>query len=125
MLITITTIAFLLAVVGLYAVIAQSVTQRTPEIGIRIALGASSRAVVWLVLRRAFAYVALGLAASLPCTYFFERIFVSATSGEHPLFSPVTFAPVVVLLVVVTLIATAWPAARAARIAPATALRQD
>jgi hypothetical protein len=125
MLLTITTIAFLLAVVGLYAVIAQSVTQRTPEIGIRMALGASSRAVVWLVLRRAFAYVAFGFAASLPCTYFFERIFVSATSGEHPLLSPITFAPVVVLLVVVTLIATAWPAARAARIAPATALRQD
>jgi putative ABC transport system permease protein len=125
MLLTIATIAFLLAVVGLYAVIAQSVTQRTPEIGIRMALGASSRAVVWLVLRRAFAYVAFGFAASLPCTYFFERIFVSATSGEHPLLSPITFAPVVVLLIVVTLVATAWPAARAARIAPATALRQD
>ncbi len=125
LLIAITTIAFMLAAVGLYAVLAHSVTQRTPEIGIRMALGASARAVVWLVLRRAFAYAAVGLVVSLPCTYLFERIFVTATSGEHPLLTPVTFVPVVVLLAAVTLVATAGPAARAARIAPVTALRQD
>jgi predicted permease len=123
-LITISTMAFLLAVVGLYAVTAQAVTQRTAEIGIRMALGASSGAVVWLVLRRAYAYVAFGLLASLPCTYVFERMFTSADDG-HPLLSPITSAPVVALLIVVTLVACARPAARAAGIDPATALRQD
>jgi predicted permease len=124
-LLTITSIAFLLAVVGLYAVTAQSVIQRTPEIGIRMALGASTRAVVWLVLRRAFAYVTFGVAASLPCIYMFERTIVASSTTTHPLLSPLTFAPIVVLLIVVTLAACARPAARAARIAPASALRQE
>jgi predicted permease len=123
-LLTITSIAFLLAIVGLYAVTAQSVTERVQEIGIRVALGASSRAVVWLVFKRAFAYVTFGLAASLPCLYFFERIFVGSTNG-HQLLQPLTLAPVVGLVIVVTLIACAWPAVRATRIDPTTALRQE
>jgi putative ABC transport system permease protein len=121
---TITTIAFLLAVVGLYAVTAQSVTERSQEIGIRVALGASSPAIVWLVLRRAFAYVAFGLAASLPCLYFFERIFIRSTV-DPSLLSPLTLGPVVGVLILVTLVACAWPAARATRIEPTTALRQE
>ncbi len=123
-LLAVTSIAFLLAVVGLYAVTAQSVTERAQEIGIRVALGASSRAVVWLVLRRAFAYVAFSLGASLPCLYVFERLFVSATN-DHPLLSPLTLAPVVALVVVVAFVACAWPAVRATRIEPTTALQQE
>jgi predicted permease len=123
-LLTVTGIAFLLAIVGLYAVTAQSVTERAQEIGIRVALGASSPAVVWLVLRRAFTYVAFGLGASLPCLYVFERMFVDATT-DHPLLQPLTLAPVVGLVVVVTLVACARPAVRATRIDPTTALRQE
>jgi ABC-type antimicrobial peptide transport system permease subunit len=89
-----------------------------------VALGASSPAVVWLVLRRAFTYVAFGLGASLPCLYVFERMFVDATT-DHPLLQPLTLAPVVGLVVVVTLLACAWPAVRATRIDPTTALRQE
>jgi putative ABC transport system permease protein len=123
-LLTVTGIAFLLAIVGLHAVTAQSVTERTQEIGIRVALGASSSAVAWLVLRRAFAYVAFGLGASLPCLYFFERIFVSSTNG-HALLQPLTLAPVVGLVIVVTILACAWPAVRAAHVDPTIALRQE
>ncbi len=65
---TISMIALLLAVVGLYAATAFAVVQRTYEIGIRVALGARPRAVTWLVLRRALSYVVVGLAAGLPCT---------------------------------------------------------
>ena len=121
---TISSIAFLLAVIGLYAVTAQSVTQRTAEIGIRVALGASSRSVVWLVVRRTLAYVLIGLAAGILCTVAFEGLFVSATD-THRLASVSTLAPVAGVVLLVALIAAAQPAARASRIEPSRALRQE
>ena len=68
--------------------------------------------------------MAFGLGASLPCLYVFERLFVSATN-DHPLLSPLTLAPVVALVVVVAFVACAWPAVRATRIEPTTALQQE
>ncbi len=123
---TVTMIALLLAVVGLYAVTVHSVMQRTYEIGIRVALGAPRRTVTWLVLRRALTYVAVGLAAGLPCTYLFERQFLDTfdTPTSHPLTAPQNLALVVGLILVVTIAACVRPAMRAARIEPVTALRQ-
>lgn len=119
---TITTIALLLAVVGLYAVTAHAVAQRTYEIAIRVALGAPRRAVTWLVLRRALSYVVVGLAAGLPCTFLFERQFYDA-STSHPLTAPQNLGLVVGVVLVLTIAACVRPALRASRIDPVTALR--
>jgi putative ABC transport system permease protein len=121
---TISAIALLLAVVGLYGVTAQSVIQRTHEIGIRVALGASSWNVTWLVLRRALTYVGLGLAVGLPLTSAFERMFID-TSGGQTLTGVSTLGPVVAVIVVVAAAACAWPATKAARIQPAGTLRAE
>jgi predicted permease len=121
---TITLIALLLAVVGLYGVTAHAVAQRTREIGIRVALGATARRVAWLVLRRALAYVGFGLAVGLLCTYVFERLFVDATVGP-PLTSPRNLAVVVGLVMIVAVVACIRPASRAAHVEPVTALRAE
>ena len=87
LLMTIALIAFGLAAVGLYAVTAHAVAQRTQEIGIRVALGAGTRQVAWLVLRRALRQLAVGLVAGIICTYAFDRAFRrrSANSAMNPI----------------------------------------
>ena len=77
---TITVVALVLALVGLYAVTAQGVTQRTAEIGIRTALGASPGQTVWLVLRQAIARLTVGIALGFGCTLAWERLFGDATA---------------------------------------------
>lgn len=115
-------IALVLSAVGLYAVVAYSVTQRTPEIGVRMALGADPRHVSWLFLQRALAQVAigltLGLAGAVALSGVLQSMLVQLPAGD-----PVTFAGVTVLLIAVAVLACLMPVRRAVRIDPSTALR--
>jgi predicted lysophospholipase L1 biosynthesis ABC-type transport system permease subunit len=117
-------VALLLASAGLFGVVSYSVAQRTPEFGTRMALGASTGRVVSLVARESFGLLAAGLAIGLAggvAVGFAMRGMLFGTSPADP----ATLISVSGLLATVTLIATAWPAWRAARIDPAVALRAD
>ena len=117
-------LAVALAAIGIYGVIAQSVVQRTHEIGIRMALGAQPASVLQLVLREGlvvgFAGLALGLAATLAVV----RL-LSGLLYEVPAFDPATFLGASVLLMAVVLAACYIPARRAARLDPMIALRWE
>jgi putative ABC transport system permease protein len=117
-------IAALLAAVGLYGVIAYGVTQRTREIGVRVALGADARAVAQLVvgggLRLAAAGVAVGAVAAVATT----RVLDSMLYAVSPL-DPVTFGVIAVIVAVISVLASYVPARRAVRIDPTEALRAD
>jgi putative ABC transport system permease protein len=119
-------IALVLSAVGLYAVTAYSVSQRTSEIGVRMALGAQSNQVAWLFLRRAFFHVAVGLTIGIAAAFGVGKIFESANllvqnNGRDP----VTIASIAVILAAVALGACFWPARRATRLDPVIALRRD
>jgi macrolide transport system ATP-binding/permease protein len=117
-------LALLLGVVGLYGVIAYSVSQRTREIGVRMALGAQRREVYRLILREAGYLVALGIAAGLLCS-------VAATSLLSKLlfgvrwWDPATMGLVVAVLAAAALLASYIPARRAASVNPVEALRAE
>jgi putative ABC transport system permease protein len=117
-------IALVLSAVGLYAVMAYSVTQRTPEIGVRMALGADRRRVSWLVMRRGLAQLTIGLALGLAGAYALSRVLTELlVSGVTPQ-DPVTFAAITVLLSAVAIAACLIPAYRATRVDPLAALRE-
>ena len=117
-------IALVLSAVGLYAVMAYSVTQRTAEIGVRMALGADRRRVSWLVLRRGLVQVAIGLTLGLAGAYGVSRVLGELlVSGVTPR-DPVTFVSITVLLTAVAIAACLIPAHRAARVDPLVALRE-
>lgn len=115
-------IALILAAVGIYGVMAYAVTQRTREIGIRIALGAEPRNVVTLVMRRAFALtlagILIGTVVALMATRVLESLLYEVKPGD-----PATFAIFAAALGVVALLASYLPARRAARVDPMVALR--
>jgi hypothetical protein len=117
-------LALVLAAVGLYGMLGYFVTERTPEIGIRRALGAPRTAVVALVLRQGLVPTGLGLAAGLIAAAVSVRSLRSQLFGIAPL-DAVSFASAVAFLLIVALIATLLPAARATRVDPAVALRRD
>ena len=117
-------VALLLAAVGLYGVTAYSVAQRTNEIGIRMALGARSGAVVADVLRGAFARVALGLGLGLPLAVLAGRLISSQLYGVS-FWDPVALAAATGALAACGLIAALVPASAAASISPMTALRSE
>jgi predicted lysophospholipase L1 biosynthesis ABC-type transport system permease subunit len=118
------TVALVLAVVGLYGSIAYSVTQRTREIGIRIALGASSKAVTDLVasdgVRLVTAGLVLGLWTAIAATRALSSLLYSVGTGD-----PATFAATATIVVLVALAASYIPARRAMRIDPIDALRAE
>ncbi|HEV8345351.1 MAG TPA: ABC transporter permease [Vicinamibacterales bacterium] len=117
-------VALLMTAVGLYGVIAYTVSERTREIGIRAALGASPSAIVRLVVGGGFAVVAVGLTAGVLVAAGATKHLQGSLYGISPT-DPVTFAAVIGLLVLVTLAAQGIPIARAMRVDPAIALRQE
>ena len=117
-------LALLLAALGIYGVLAYFVTQHTPEIGIRLALGAHSGDVLRLVLRRglglALAGVALGLISALALTRMMEGLLFGVEAGD-----PLTFGVLALLMLSVALVSCWIPARRGARVDPLVALRTE
>ena len=117
-------IALILAAVGLYSVTAHSVTQRTQEIGIRVAHGAQPREVTWLVLRRALIQLGIGLPIGLAGAVGVGQLlqgFVVQASATDPLL----LGTIVLVLAVVAVTACIIPAQRAARLDPMVAFRVE
>ncbi len=114
--------ALLLAVIGVYAVSASSVAQRTREIGIRSALGASKAQVILLVLQSALGPVLLGLTAGIAGALFSGRAIASLLFGVAP-HDPLSLVIVTVTLIGAALIASYMPARRAGQVDPVVALR--
>jgi putative ABC transport system permease protein len=118
---TLGAIALLLASVGVYGVVAYSVAQRTREIGLRIALGATPAAIARLILRRGLAPIAVGAIAGGALSVAATRLLREQLYGVSP-GDPTTIAAIAALLFVVSLVALYVPTRRAMRIAPTTAL---
>jgi len=112
----------LLAAVGLYGVIAYAVSQRTREIGVRMAVGASGREVLALFLRQGLRLTGLGIALGLAGALGLTRLLASQLYGVRAT-DPATFASVSGVLLLVALVASFLPARRAARVEPMNALR--
>ena len=116
--------ALLLAAIGLYGILAFAVSQRTREIGVRIALGARVGDVLALVVRQGMRLVAVGLVLGLVAALALTRV-MSALLYRTDRFDPVTFIACPLVLTLVALLACYLPARRAARIEPLTALRTE
>jgi predicted permease len=116
--------AVLLAVVGVYGVIAYALAQRVRELGVRLALGARPRDVAALLLRDGARLAALGLGAGLPLALLVTGALRAALHGVSPR-DPAVLVGVTALLGAATLLASWVPARRAARVDPIVALRQD
>jgi ABC-type antimicrobial peptide transport system permease subunit len=117
-------LALLVAAVGLYSVVAYDVSQRTQELGVRVALGATAGTVIRLVLADGVRVVALGLVlGAIVALAFANRItpLLYHISGKDP----VTYAGVVVVLFAVAVVASLAPAIRASRVDPNVALRAE
>jgi predicted permease len=116
------TLALLLSLVGLYGVMSFVVAQRTREIGIRVALGATRPAAVWLVLRDALVMIAAGIAMALPCVWALGRLVESQLYDVKPT-DPAMIATATLILCTAALGAALIPARRASAVDPTEALR--
>jgi predicted permease len=115
-------VALALATIGIYGVMAYLVNQGTRELGIRIALGASPRNILSLVVRQGMALALAGVTIGLAAAFLLTRLIRSLLFGVDA-FDPFTFAGISLLLAIVTLLACYIPAQRAARIDPLISLR--
>jgi len=117
-------IALLLASVGLYAVVAHSVSQRTREIGLRMAVGGTARDIAQLVFAQGLRQVVIGLIIGLIVAFGVTRVLRALLVGVSPS-DPVTFLAVVLVLMLAGVLGCAIPARRAIRVDPVVALRCD
>ena len=116
--------ALLLTCIGLYGLMSYGVTQRTPEMGLRMALGARPSSVRWLVVREGAATVLAGIGAGLMLAFASFQMVRSQLFGVEP-YDPLTLIAATLLLLTVAFCAAYLPAARASRIDPTTALRHE
>jgi ABC-type lipoprotein release transport system permease subunit len=117
-------LALLLAGVGLYGVISYGVTRRTREIGIRMALGAERSSVLWLVMRRAAAFLLIGGAIGVPAALWVTRLEKSLLYGISNQ-DPITVVIAMLVLAAVAALASFLPARRATKVDPMVALRYE
>jgi putative ABC transport system permease protein len=117
-------VAVMLAAIGIYGLLAYVVTQRTAEIGVRLAMGATPRDVVGLFVREGAALTIVGVVAGLAGALAAARALTTLLFGVTAT-DPVTFIVVASVLMTVALAASYIPARRAARVDPMTALRAD
>jgi ABC-type antimicrobial peptide transport system permease subunit len=115
-------LALMLSLVGLYGVMSFVVTQRTREIGIRLAMGATRGSTVWLVLRDALAMIGAGTAIALPCVWGLGRLVQSQLYELEPM-DPVTIVAATLVLCSTAVCAALIPAHRASTVNPTEALR--
>ncbi|MGC1768977.1 MAG: FtsX-like permease family protein, partial [Candidatus Acidiferrales bacterium] len=117
-------VALLLAAIGIYGVMAYSFSQRTHEVGIRIALGAQRADILRMALSEGMQIVAIGLATGLAGAAIMTRLFRSMLFNVAPA-DPITFATAAAILAAVALMACYIPAQRATQVDPLTALREE
>ncbi|HLW75663.1 MAG TPA: FtsX-like permease family protein, partial [Bryobacteraceae bacterium] len=117
-------LALLLACIGIYGVLAYLTNQRTSEIGVRMALGASALEVMWLVLRQSLVMIAIGLTIGIGGAIAASRALLRLVEGVRAI-EPSTFVLMALVLLLTAMLASFLPARRASRIDPLTALRQD
>ena len=117
-------LALVLALIGLYGVMAQNVASKTNEIGVRVALGARPRDILRMVLRETIILTAIGVALGLPSILAANRWIASQLYGLTPL-DPVTIGVAVLVLAAVTAVAGYIPARWASRLDPTVALRYE
>ncbi len=118
------TVALLLSAIGTYGVLAYSILERRREIGIRMALGASERGVLRMVLRQGLSLAAMGLVVGLAGAAALTRLTTTLLFGVTPL-DPATFTAVGVFVLAIAAVAAIVPARRATRVDPLTALRAE
>ncbi|HTK29395.1 MAG TPA: ABC transporter permease [Vicinamibacterales bacterium] len=117
-------LAVVLSVVGLYGVLTQSVVQRTNELGVRMALGAESRQVIWMILRETLALAAIGIVCGVPAAYAAARLVASQLYAVSAT-APASFGAATVALAAIAVATGVLPAVRAARVDPMAALREQ
>ncbi|HVD91680.1 MAG TPA: FtsX-like permease family protein, partial [Vicinamibacterales bacterium] len=117
-------VAVLLSAIGLYGLLAYAVVRRTPEIGIRMALGAARGAVQWMMLRESLVLVGIGLALGIPAALAGTRLLGAMLYGLAPR-DPLTLGGAAATMLVLGVLAGYLPARRAARVDPLVALRAE
>jgi putative ABC transport system permease protein len=117
-------IALILAAIGVYGVMSYAVSQRTHEIGVRVALGAQLRDVLSVVVRRGVVLTVLGLAIGLIGAFLVTRVLAGVLFGVSPT-DPPSYIGISLVLFTVGLVASYVPARRAAKVQPAVALRYE
>jgi putative ABC transport system permease protein len=117
-------IAFVLAIVGIYGVMSYAVTQRTHEIGIRMAIGAQPRDVFRMILGQGMMLTIIGMAVGLLGAFALTRLMTTMLFSVKPT-DPITFSAVALLLLLIALIACYIPGRRATKVDPVNSLRYE